>query len=224
MKCVNCGQEIPDESIFCPYCGNEFENQNDNITTKKKLWWPYLTLILCILLIISMAVGIIVFYMPLVANNSQLYIKFESAQEELTNLKNEIAKNEKELKSLNEKLDESKKTADKYKRKYDAVKDAGSNFDKMTSLLAKAKTSNGIISVNSKIYSVKKGESLTISIKWPSYGATQYMGLIDNSVANASWKNSNVVIMGKKQGVTELCFGSNESCSKNGFSIVVICY
>lgn len=21
MKCVNCGQEIPDETKFCPYCG-----------------------------------------------------------------------------------------------------------------------------------------------------------------------------------------------------------
>lgn len=218
MKCVNCGQDIPDESIFCPYCGEKFERQKHDITTKKKTWWPYFTLVLCILLTISMAIGIIVFYMPLAENNLLLNIKFEST-------KREIAENEKEIKSLNRKLDESKKTADKYKKQYDEAKAAGSNFDKIASVLGKAKTSNGIISVSSKIYSVKKGESLTVSIKWPSNGATQYMGLTDNSIASASWNNNNnVVIVGKKQGVTELYFGSNESCSENYFSVVVVCY
>ena len=29
MKCVNCGNDIPDKARFCPYCGTQNEPQQE---------------------------------------------------------------------------------------------------------------------------------------------------------------------------------------------------
>ena len=79
MKCVECGQIIPDESVFCPYCGKKFETQKTDIAINKKLRWPIAVLVLCIILTGGMVIGSISFYMPLVKENLQLNNKIKTA-------------------------------------------------------------------------------------------------------------------------------------------------
>lgn len=87
-----------------------------------------------------------------------------------------------------------------------------------------ASTSNGIISVSSKIYCVKKGETLTIKVNWPSYEVTQCVGVDDYSVVDVTWENNNLAIKGINQGVTELSFSSDQSGTQDSFSVAIICY
>ena len=54
MKCKNCGKEIPDDSAFCPYCGN-VTNAN---RTNKKFWFKNLSL-KSILVIIAVGIWMI---------------------------------------------------------------------------------------------------------------------------------------------------------------------
>ena len=55
MKCKNCGKEIPDDSAFCPYCGN-VTNAN---RTNKKFWFKNLSL-KSILVIIAVGIWMLV--------------------------------------------------------------------------------------------------------------------------------------------------------------------
>ena len=212
MKCIECGQEIPDKSIFCPYCGKKCAVNKTNSTTHTKKWWLFAIIAMCLLLIISIVEGIM-----LSTENSELHNKIKSSETDLTKMETQIT-------SLDQMLKKTRKSEEDYKEKYNDAKNSSKYFDKMISLLPKTKTSNGIISVNNKIYCVRQEETLTILINWPASGATQYMGLDDYSVADATWGKNNVVITGKKQGVTELFFGSDESCTKNRFSVVIVCY
>ena len=78
--------------------------------------------------------------------------------------------------------------------------------------------------IDSTIYSVKEGESIIISVKWPDSSVESYMGFSDSSVITAEWKNTDAVISGLKPGVSELYFGSDQECSIDRLSVVVVCY
>ena len=55
MYCKKCGKEIPDDSAFCPYCGN-VTNAN---RTNKKFWFKNLSL-KSILVIIAVGIWMLV--------------------------------------------------------------------------------------------------------------------------------------------------------------------
>ena len=212
MKCVECGQIIPDESVFCPYCGKKFETQKTDIAINKKLRWPIAVLVLCIILTGGMVIGIISFYMPLVKENLQLNNKIKTAENDVENLKADISSKDIMINDLNEQLEKTQKDLENnnsykedYKERYNNIKDSGQNYEEMISILSNASTSNGIISVSSKIYCVKKGETLTIKVNWPSYEVTQCVGVDDYSV-------------------TELSFSSDQSGTQDSFSVAIICY
>lgn len=231
MKCVECGQIIPDESVFCPYCGKKFETQKNDIAINKKLRWPIAVLVLCIILTGGMVIGIISFYMPLVKENLQLNNKIKTAENDVENLKADISSKDIMINDLNEQLEKTQKDLENnksykedYKERYNNIKDSSQNYEEMISILSNASTSNGIISVSSKIYCVKKGETLTIKVNWPSYEVTQYVGVDDNGVVDLTWENQNLAIKGINQGVTELSFSSDQSGTQDSFSVVIICY
>lgn len=231
MKCVECGQIIPDESVFCPYCGKKFETQKTDIAINKKLRWPIAVLVLCIILTGSMVIGIISFYMPLVKENLQLNNKIKTAENDVENLKADISSKDIMINDLNEQLEKTQKDLENnksykedYKERYNNIKDSSQNYEEMISILSNASTSNGIISVSSKIYCVKNGETLTIKVNWPSYDVTQYVGVDDYGVVDVTWENQNLAIKGINQGVTELSFSSDKSGTQDLFSVVIICY
>ena len=231
MKCVECGQIIPDESVFCPYCGKKFETQKTDIAINKKLRWPIAVLVLCIILTGGMVIGIISFYMPLVKENLQLNNKIKTAENDVENLKADISSKDIMINDLNEQLEKTQKDLENnksykedYKERYNNIKDSGQNYEEMISILSNASTSNGIISVSSKIYCVKKGETLTIKVDWPSYEVTQCVGVDDYSVVDVTWENNNLAIKGINQGVTELSFSSDQSGTQDSFSVAIICY
>lgn len=231
MKCVECGQIIPDESVFCPYCGKKFETQKNDIAINKKLRWPIAVLVLCIILTGGMVIGIISFYMPLAKENLQLNNKIKTAENDVENLKADISSKDIMINDLNEQLEKTQKDLENnksykedYKERYNNIKDSSQNYEEMISILSNASTSNGIISVSSKIYCVKKGETLTIKVNWPSYEVTQYVGVDDNGVVDLTWENQNLAIKGINQGVTELSFSSDQSGTQDSFSVVIICY
>ena len=37
MKCIKCNREIPEESIFCMYCGKKVGENPENENEKKKM-------------------------------------------------------------------------------------------------------------------------------------------------------------------------------------------
>ena len=61
MKCSNCGNEIPDDSNFCEFCGTQFTKINSN-TPEKKSSKPIGIVFLIIFLIIFIWVSIILAY------------------------------------------------------------------------------------------------------------------------------------------------------------------
>ena len=102
--------------------------------------------------------------------------------------------------------------------------ESGKEYDELLALLPNAKTTNGRISVGSKVFAVKAGSLETVTVTWPSYYYSCYMWVGDSSVSNAEWSGDNVRIKGVSKGVTELKFSTNEAGTQDYFSAVIICY
>jgi len=152
------------------------------------------------------------------ADYDELLDELNSTKDELAAAKGKVANLESENKNLSQELD----LAENQVKWYESQPDY---FTTTLDLLKKADTGNGIISVNSKIYAVKRGRTQVINVSWPLYSATQYMGVDDESIVDAKWlSNSNVEIEGISEGVTKMIFGSDSPCEVDHFEIVLICY
>ena len=165
----------------------------------------------------------------------------------------QITADEEAIRTLDNQLDMAQAEADDYAQQLDASRSeynalsnqmddlraenielstALAQYENQTDLFALtmdylrgAKTTNGIISVENRIYCVKQGSTSVMKVTWPSYVATQYMGTDDRDVAEGNWlSNNNVEIVGVGRGVTTMHFGSDSDCAVDRFEVVIICY
>lgn len=237
IKCKACGKMIPEISEFCPYCGEIIINEERKVPFEGKKASKMSTVIpwaICIIMIIMISAGVLLYYIPLkrnyestkkdLAELSSIKADYEAMKGNMDTLKTESDEKDKKITELNDLNTNLKKQIDSYKKQVTSYKSGSDCFDDLKKYLRNSKTSNGIISTNSRIYCVKKGSEETIRVNWPSNGAYMYMGVDDNRVVDVDWKNTNVKVTGIQAGVAELEFGSNDTCTKNRFTVAIICY
>ena len=217
--CSSCGKEIPANSTFCPFCGKRAEKElKPSAPSRTPL---IVSTIILAVLCIGLVAGFIGFYFS-------AYMPLESAQKgfdsKLKNKTDRIEAVEAELRKTTNQIGDLNSEINNLKSQNQELAQDNLFVEDLETLLQGAKTSNGIISVSSKVYAVKKGESETIRVNWPNYQTTMYMGTGKAFVVNAEWVGENIKITGKKEGVTSLNFGSDSNTSKNAFSVVLICY
>ena len=224
MTCDKCKREVPENSAYCPFCGNQIVI---NKVDKSKIFIGVLSILVVALCLV---IGCGIFYYQNTVqklNNYIVTLQLEKDKEKQTEqaLQDKILELEECNNNYEQQVENLISTIKDYEITVRKYGEQAGQFSKTLSKLSKAKTTNNIISVNNKIYAVKKGESITINIKWPSYGTTQYMGSEDGIIAETAWTtDSNLRVKGKCKGVTTVFFGSDIKCTKNRFEIVVICY
>jgi len=218
-KCVSCKKDIPDGSEFCPFCGTKLKRVKNAYSKLEKIIACIAAAFLCL----SIFLGCSWYFSEMEIRKANSEIK------KANNLIISLGNRANSLEAETDRLSKENITLTSEKNKLQSVvnqySDQSDLFDITLDYLSRARTSNRILSVDSKIYCVKRGNSIIVNVNWKSNGSIQYMGIDDSKVANASWMgDSNVKVTGKWEGVTELYFGSNKECTKDRMSAVIICY
>lgn len=78
MFCPKCGGELPENSAFCAYCGEELQKNKIKNSKKQKINIKVILLIICIFIVIFSALGYIIY-------SSQPTVKYNKAEEALEN-------------------------------------------------------------------------------------------------------------------------------------------
>jgi len=58
MKCINCGRELPPDTVECPFC---IENEKQKFKFKKERHKIYITLGICCLVLVLIVVAVLIF-------------------------------------------------------------------------------------------------------------------------------------------------------------------
>ncbi len=189
---------------------------------KKKHTWVY---VVTALLVAGLFAGVIVYFNGQIKEKDEAYKALTQEKEEaLAKLETANGKIE-ELESSVADLETEKETLES--EKLDLMADNTASLLEKTLFeksVSSASTTNGVISVNNTVYTVKKGESITIKVNWKK-SATMYLGTSTGYIS-ADWVQNagDVKVTGEKVGYSTITFSSDESASKDKFSIVVICY
>ncbi len=238
MICPKCNKTIDDTSAFCTYCGEKIsipEEKVNLITTQKSKDVKVATVLKIGLL--AILISAIVFltieyrnlsikYYELLPKYNELAPKYDELTQSYEKTCSELSITFQELADVNESLSNQTTSYNSLKAKYNSLLNSQNySENEMTDLysfLSTSKKTNGIISLSNSVYSVKKGDSITISVTW-NKDATVYMSSYGDFF-NAEWAEQNIKITGINQGFSRIEFSSDEAGSKDVFIITIICY
>ena len=164
MTCDKCKREVPENSAYCPFCGNQIVK---NKVDKSKIFIGVLSILVVALCLV---IGCGIFYYQNTVqklNNYIVTLQLEKDKEKQTEqaLQDKILELEECNNNYEQQVENLISTIKDYEITVRKYGEQAGQFSKTLSKLSKAKTTNNIISVNNKIYAVKKGESITINIK-----------------------------------------------------------
>ena len=225
IECPNCGKTISIASDYCTFCGSKVNKNRQNKETSYygNVW----KIVAAVVLVLAILGGVFLFFNyikpfnDLKEENEQLEKEATELNDEIKNLKESY---ENQVKELNKEISTASDQTSALKKDRTQNMNKAQEYNRLIAALEKSGTSNGIISVPSNIYAVKKGESEIIKINWHSNSTTIYAGSNDNNAVDAEWTNdNNLRVIGKGAGITDIRFSSDDSGS-NAFYVTIICY
>lgn len=250
MYCSQCGHQLPDDSRYCPYCGNAMgltqnmakernvpgENKYREMNRNLKGWIIFL-MVLILLLIGGNGYQ---YYLSRNTNTELLSVgsSLETVREDLNQATVSLEEKDKTIDKLEKEKDRITTQRDGYKTKaeyFDTVSSflQGANDDAGNKLLQALNGSNtGYAADNFKIdrniILVNKGTTtkLNLTAYWYTGGNVKISyspaGIADISFDNNSWgTTTSLTVKGVKAGITKATFTNDQDSNKFNIMIIV---
>ena len=249
MYCNQCGHLLPDDSLYCPYCGNAMgfaqkqgkkervpEKRKDQETSRNLKGWIIFLIVLVLLLM---------------GGNGYQYYLSRSTNAELLTVGSSLETVREDLNQAVSSLEEKDKTIDKLEKEKDRItaqrdgyKTKAEYFDKVSSFLQAANddvgnellqalngSNTGYAADNFKIdrniILVDKGDTtkLNLTAYWYTGGNVEISyspaGIANISFDNSSWATTTpLTVKGIKAGITKVTFKNDQD--SNIFNILIL--
>ncbi len=134
MKCLNCGNTIPDDSVFCPRCGSDTRlvksSDAGRVEEKKK---SHITIVLGVLSVI-----LIITTVFLVVDDIEMHKTKDDYVAENEELNQRIQELNDEVNNQTEELLEANEQIEKLQKQYSSIRNTLDTTDRLKSKLSRA--------------------------------------------------------------------------------------